>query len=96
MILAWIQKFYWLIIAATLGATARFGEGDVQWLTAGGGIPCASSVSPAPVKWAMAEMGLIDKPSAPILCINGKLDDQAPVENLVHSVIFDAASGVKP
>jgi hypothetical protein len=27
-------------------------------------------------------MGLLDRPSAPILGINGKLDDQAPVEDI--------------
>ena len=25
---------------------------------------------------------MIDQPSAPILCVNGKLDDQAPVEDI--------------
>jgi hypothetical protein len=27
-------------------------------------------------------MGLIDKTSAPILCVNGKLDDQAPIDDV--------------
>ena len=27
-------------------------------------------------------MGLLDKPSAPILGVNGKLDDQAPVDDI--------------
>ena len=31
-------------------------------------------------KLSLKEMGLIDRPSAPLLGVNGKLDDQAPVE----------------
>lgn len=31
---------------------------------------------------SLKAMGLIDKPSAPILGINGKLDDQAPVDDI--------------
>ena len=31
---------------------------------------------------SLKQMGLIDRPSAPILGINGKLDDQAPVDDI--------------
>jgi dienelactone hydrolase len=31
---------------------------------------------------SLKDMGLLEKPSAPILCINGKLDDQAPVQDI--------------
>ncbi len=31
---------------------------------------------------SLVEMSLIDKPSAPIFCINGKLDDQAPIDDV--------------
>jgi hypothetical protein len=33
-------------------------------------------------KLSLKEMGLIDRPSAPLLGVNGKLDDQAPVEDI--------------
>ena len=33
-------------------------------------------------KLSLLHQGLVDKPSAPLLCINGKLDDQAPVEDI--------------
>ena len=31
---------------------------------------------------SLLHQGLLDKPSAPLLCVNGKLDDQAPVEDI--------------
>jgi len=30
-------------------------------------------------KLSLKDMGLLDKPSAPILIVNGKLDDQVPI-----------------
>ena len=36
----------------------------------------------AVAKLSLKEMGLIDRPSAPLLGVNGKLDDQAPVEDI--------------
>jgi esterase FrsA len=33
-------------------------------------------------KLSLLQQGLLDKPSAPLLCVNGKLDDQAPVEDI--------------
>ena len=31
---------------------------------------------------SLLQQGLLDQPSAPLLCVNGKLDDQAPVEDI--------------
>jgi len=31
---------------------------------------------------SLKTMGLLDKPSAPLLGVNGKLDDQAPVDDI--------------
>lgn len=31
---------------------------------------------------SLKDQGLLDQPSAPLLCVNGKLDDQAPVEDI--------------
>ena len=31
---------------------------------------------------SLSTQGLLDRPSAPLLCVNGKLDDQAPVEDI--------------
>src|SRR5262249_49661172 len=33
-------------------------------------------------RFSLKDMGLLDKASAPILGVNGKLDDQAPVEDI--------------
>jgi esterase FrsA len=35
-------------------------------------------------KLSLEYQGLIDKPCAPLLCVNGKLDDQAPVEDIYY------------
>ena len=34
-------------------------------------------------KMSLVTLGLIDKPSAPILGVNGKLDDQAPADDIL-------------
>ncbi len=31
---------------------------------------------------SLMQQGLLDQPSAPLLCVNGKLDDQAPIEDI--------------
>ena len=36
-------------------------------------------VAPNP---SLKDQGLLDQPAIPILCVNGKLDDQAPVEDI--------------
>ena len=33
-------------------------------------------------KLSLLHQGLLDQPSAPLLCVNGKLDDQAPVDDI--------------
>ena len=33
-------------------------------------------------KLSLKTQGLLDGPSAPLLCVNGKLDDQAPVDDI--------------
>jgi hypothetical protein len=33
-------------------------------------------------RFSLKTMGLLDKPSAPLLGVNGKLDDQAPVDDI--------------
>jgi pimeloyl-ACP methyl ester carboxylesterase len=33
-------------------------------------------------KLSLLSQGLLDQPSAPLLCVNGKLDDQAPVDDI--------------
>jgi hypothetical protein len=33
-------------------------------------------------RFSLKTMGLLDQPSAPLLGVNGKLDDQAPVEDI--------------
>ena len=33
-------------------------------------------------KLSLKTQGLLDGPSAPLLCVNGKLDDQAPIDDI--------------
>ena len=74
----------WLVPAFTRGAaTYLFGPGSM--LEARGqavGIKTMSEFIKAVGKLSLVDMGLIDKPSAPILCVNGKLDDQAPIDDV--------------
>ena len=74
----------WLVPAFTTGgATYLFGPGSL--LEARGqamGTKTMAEFLAAAPKLSLVEMGLIDKPSAPILGVNGKLDDQAPVEDI--------------
>lgn len=74
----------WLIPAFTTGgATYLFGAASL--LDARGRAMGTSTLEEfldvAP-QFSLVTMGLIDKPSAPILGINGKLDDQAPVADI--------------
>jgi dienelactone hydrolase len=74
----------WLVPAFTTGgATYLFGAASL--LDARGRAMGTSTLEQfltiAPT-FSLKTMGLIDKPSAPILCINGKLDDQAPVQDI--------------
>jgi esterase FrsA len=74
----------WLIPAFTTGgATYLFGPASL--LEARGramGTTTMAEFLAAVPRLSLVTMGLIDRPSAPILGINGKLDDQAPVEDI--------------
>jgi esterase FrsA len=74
----------WLVPAFTTGgATYLFGAGSL--LEARGramGTKTLEEFLAAVPRLSLKDMGLLDQPSAPILGINGKLDDQAPVEDI--------------
>lgn len=74
----------WLIPAFTTGgATYLFGAASL--LDARGramGTSTMEEFLEATPKFSLVALGLIDSPSAPILCVNGKLDDQAPVADI--------------
>jgi len=46
------------------------------------GVATMADFLKAAPKLSLLDLGLLDKPSAPILGINGKLDDQAPVDDI--------------
>ncbi len=74
----------WLVPAFTTGgATYLFGAASL--LDARGramGTRTMEEFIEAAGKLSLVTMGLIDKPSAPILGVNGKLDDQAPAADI--------------
>ena len=74
----------WLVPAFTTGgATYLFGPGSL--LEARGqamGTKTMEEFLKAAPKLSLKDMGLIDRPTAPLLGVNGKLDDQAPVEDI--------------
>jgi esterase FrsA len=74
----------WLVPAFTTGgATYLFGAGSL--LEARGramGTKTLEEFLAAVPSLSLKDMGLLDRPSAPILGINGKLDDQAPVADI--------------
>jgi dienelactone hydrolase len=74
----------WLVPAFTTGgATYLFGAASL--LDARGramGTKTLEEFLAIAPKFSLKTMGLIDKPSAPILGVNGKLDDQAPVQDI--------------
>src|ERR1700687_5622336 len=74
----------WLVPAFTTGgATYLFGA---QSLCEGRGRAMGPKTleefREAAPRFSLKTMGLLDKPSAPILGVNGKLDDQAPVDDI--------------
>ncbi|MFL6797261.1 MAG: alpha/beta hydrolase family protein [Xanthobacteraceae bacterium] len=74
----------WLVPAFTTGgATYLFGPASLLEARgrAMGTTGMAEFLAAAP-KLSLLTLGLLDKPSAPILGINGKLDDQAPVADI--------------
>jgi len=74
----------WLVPAFTTGgATYLFGAASL--LEARGramGTRSMEEFLKAAPKLSLKDMGLLDKPSAPLLGVNGKLDDQAPVQDI--------------
>src|ERR1700681_123742 len=74
----------WLIPAFTTGgATYLFGAHSL--LEARGramGTKTLEEFLEAAPRLSLKTLGLLDKPSAPILGVNGKLDDQAPVDDI--------------
>jgi len=74
----------WLVPAFTKGAsTYLFGPGSMlEARSQAVGVKTMEEFIKAVGRLSLVEMGLIDQPSAPILCINGKLDDQAPIDDV--------------
>ena len=67
----------------TGGATYLFGAASL--LDARGramGTKTLDEFLAAAPRFSLKTMGLLDKPSAPLLGVNGKLDDQAPVADI--------------
>jgi pimeloyl-ACP methyl ester carboxylesterase len=74
----------WLVPAFTTGgATYLFGPGSLlEARSRAMGVATMEEFLKAVPKLSLLDLGLLDKPSAPILGINGKLDDQAPVDDI--------------
>jgi esterase FrsA len=74
----------WLVPAFTTGgATYLFGAANLLEARAQAmGTKTMEEFLNAVPKLSLVELGLIDRPSAPILGVNGKLDDQAPVQDI--------------
>src|SRR6185503_13910113 len=74
----------WLVPAFTTGgATYLFGAASL--LDARGrarGTKTLEEFLAVAPRFSLLTMGLLDKPSAPLLCVNGKLDDQAPAADI--------------
>jgi esterase FrsA len=74
----------WLIPAFTTGgATYLFGAASLlEARSQALGVKTMEEFLDAVPKLSLQALGLIDQPSAPILGVNGKLDDQAPVHDI--------------
>jgi esterase FrsA len=74
----------WLVPAFTTGgATYLFGAASLlEARNQAMGTETMEEFLKAAPKLSLLEMGLLDKASAPILGVNGKLDDQAPVDDI--------------
>jgi dienelactone hydrolase len=74
----------WLVPAFTTGgATYLFGAASLLEARAQAmGTTTMEDFLNAVPKLSLKDMGLLDQPSAPILGVNGKLDDQAPVADI--------------
>jgi len=74
----------WLVPAFTTGgATYLFGaQSLLEARSRAMGTKTMEEFLAVAPRFSLLTMGLIDKPSAPILAINGKLDDQAPIDDV--------------
>jgi esterase FrsA len=74
----------WLTPALTKTAsTYLFGPASLfEARSTAMGVKTLEEFLQAATKLSLKDMGLLDQPSAPILGINGKLDDQAPVQDI--------------
>jgi dienelactone hydrolase len=74
----------WLISAFTTGgATYLFGaQSLLEARSRAMGTKTLEEFLAIAPRFSLQTMGLLDKPSAPILGVNGKLDDQAPVDDI--------------
>jgi|HubBroStandDraft_5_1064220.scaffolds.fasta_scaffold55916_2 esterase FrsA len=74
----------WLIPAFTTGgATYLFGAHSLlEARSRAMGTNTLEEFLEIAPRFSLVTMGLLDKPSAPILGVNGKLDDQAPVDDI--------------
>jgi esterase FrsA len=74
----------WLVPAFTTGgATYLFGAASLlEARSRAMGVETMADFLKAAPSLSLLDMGLLDQPSAPILAINGKLDDQAPVDDI--------------
>jgi esterase FrsA len=74
----------WLVPAFTTGgATYLFGPQSLfEARSQAMGAKTMEEFLEAAPKLSLLDLGLLDKPSAPILGVNGKLDDQAPVQDI--------------
>jgi esterase FrsA len=74
----------WLVPAFTTGgATYLFGaQSLLEARSRAMGTKTLEEFLEIAPRFSLKTMGLIDKPSAPILGVNGKLDDQAPVDDI--------------
>ena len=74
----------WLVPAFTTGgATYLFGaQSLLEARSRAMGTKTLEEFLEAAPRFSLKTMGLLDKPSAPILGVNGKLDDQAPVDDI--------------
>jgi len=74
----------WLVPAFTTGG-AIYLFGAASLLDARGralGTKTMEEFLAAVPRFSLKTMGLLDKPSAPLLAVNGKLDDQAPIDDV--------------
>jgi pimeloyl-ACP methyl ester carboxylesterase len=74
----------WLVPALTRTAsTYLFGPASLlEARSHAMGVNSLEEFLAAAPRLSLQHLGLLDQPSAPLLCVNGKLDDQAPVQDI--------------